>query len=95
MADDAPELPFQPIAYPAVWDRSCELHPRGPGYCWREHLRTLCRLCKAYLASDPRSRTPWSLVPELERAYVARRCVRPAGCRQTTRNVLVSTHDRS
>jgi hypothetical protein len=67
---DAPELPFIPVCYPAVRARSCELHPRGPAYCWKEHLRTLSRLCKAYIASDPKSRTPWLLVPEAERLYV-------------------------
>jgi hypothetical protein len=32
------------LVYPALWDRSCELHPRGPDYCWKSHLRALCRL---------------------------------------------------
>jgi hypothetical protein len=69
-ADATEPLPFQAIAYPAVWRRSLELHPRGPGYDWQSHLRTLCKLCKAYLASDPRSRTPWPLVPAAEKTYL-------------------------
>jgi hypothetical protein len=65
------ELPFAPVAYPAVWARSCELHPRsGAGYDWQAHLRTLCRLCRAYLESDPKSRTPWPLVPKAEQTYL-------------------------
>jgi hypothetical protein len=58
------------VCYPGLWDASCELHPRNSTYDWRAHLRTLCKLCKAYLASDPRSRTPWALVPEAEKTYL-------------------------
>jgi hypothetical protein len=64
------ELAFAPVAYPDVWRRSNELHPRNSAYDWQEHLRTLCKLCKAYLASDPKSRTPWSLVPKAEQTYL-------------------------
>jgi hypothetical protein len=65
------ELPFQPICYPDIWRRSNELHPRAAlAYDWQEHLRTLCRLCRAYLASDPRFRTPWALVPKAEQTYL-------------------------
>jgi hypothetical protein len=47
MVDD--NVLLAPITYPRLWDRSNELHPRGPTYDWREQLRCLCRLCRACL----------------------------------------------
>jgi hypothetical protein len=65
------ELPFVPVCYPDIWRRSNELHPRGaPGYDWQDHLRTLCRLCRVYLASDPRDRVPWVLTPKPEQTFL-------------------------
>jgi hypothetical protein len=41
------------VAYPGLWDRSCERHQRGPTYCWQEHLRTLCRLARDLHKEQP------------------------------------------
>ena len=42
------------VAYPALWDASCEVHPRAaPTYCWQEHLRTLCRLARKLQEAQP------------------------------------------
>jgi hypothetical protein len=42
------------VCYPGLWDASCELHPRAaPGYDWRDHLRTLCRLARELHAEQP------------------------------------------
>ena len=51
---DAGSSTFALIAYPKLWDASCELHPRSaPGYDWQEHLRTLCRLARELHREQP------------------------------------------
>jgi hypothetical protein len=41
------------LVYPALWDAAAEIHPRGPAYCWKSHLRTLCRLARKLHAAQP------------------------------------------
>jgi hypothetical protein len=58
MSDDAsPTLAL--VIYPdAVWRPAEELHPRGPHYDWRQHLRDLCKLARGVYARRE-IRTRW------------------------------------
>jgi hypothetical protein len=50
-ADNAETIAM--LVYPALWDAAAEIHPRGPTYCWKSHLRTLCRLARKLHAAQP------------------------------------------
>jgi hypothetical protein len=56
------------VAYPSLWDRSCERHPRGPAYCWKAHLRTLCRLARDLDKEQP---IALKVAGEAEKMHVA------------------------
>jgi hypothetical protein len=68
MVDD--NVLLAPITYPRLWDRSNELHPRGPAYDWKEHLRTLCRLCRELCRHPEAAGVPWCVIPAAERMYL-------------------------
>ena len=53
MASAARTEPFAMLCYPALWQAARAAHPRGPGYCWKSHLRTLCKLARDLYAEQP------------------------------------------
>jgi hypothetical protein len=46
MAGATDNEPFAMLCYPGLWRAAATAHPRGPAYCWKSHLRTLCRLAR-------------------------------------------------
>jgi hypothetical protein len=64
-ADPAASVPLTLLVYPALWDRSCELHPRGPGYSWTDHLRSICKLARALHQEQPIALKVASLAEQL------------------------------
>jgi hypothetical protein len=51
-AADCPTLAL--VCYPRlVWDVVAAKHPQGVGYCWRSHLRELCRVARQVHQAQP------------------------------------------
>jgi hypothetical protein len=51
-AEDTPTLAL--VVYGDLWNESCKCHPRVvPGYCWKSHLRCLCKLARALHEEQP------------------------------------------
>jgi hypothetical protein len=53
MADADSTETLAMLVYPALWAASRETHPRGPAYCWKAHLRDLCRLARELHRQQP------------------------------------------
>jgi hypothetical protein len=52
VAADDPTLAL--VCYPRlVWDVAAAKHPQGTGYCWQDHLRTLCAVARQVHRSRP------------------------------------------
>ena len=72
MLDANPLL--SPTVYFRIWDESCARHPRSaPDYCWKAHLRDLCRACRE-LVEHPEhpehAGIPWAVIHASEQMYL-------------------------
>ena len=69
MLDANPLL--SPTVYFRIWDESCARHPRSaPDYCWKVHLRNLCRACRELVEHPEHAGIPWAVIHASEQMYL-------------------------